>query len=169
MAKPIAAVDFAEMAQVLDLASIIIHDEAGRIQFWTTGCQRLYGWSRGEALGRIVHELLKTSYPLPRDEIMALLRERGSWQGEIEHQKRDGSLVSISSLWVARRGRDRKILSILQNNTDITALKRAQTELESREAHLRSILDTVPEAMIVIDESGAVTSFSAAAWPCRGR
>ena len=33
----------------------------------------------------------------------------------------------------------------------------------SREAHLRSILDTVPEAMIVIDEAGVVTSFSAAA------
>jgi PAS domain S-box-containing protein len=151
------------MAQVLDLANIIIHDEGGRIQSWTTGCERLYGWSRDEAVGRIVHELLKTSYPLPRDEIMAFLRERGSWQGEIEHQKKDSSLIFVSSLWVARRDKNRKIISILQNNADITALKRAQTDLESREAHLRSILDTVPEAMIVMDESGTVTSFSAAA------
>jgi two-component system sensor kinase FixL len=33
----------------------------------------------------------------------------------------------------------------------------------AREAHLKSILDTVPEAMIVIDESGIIQSFSAAA------
>jgi two-component system sensor kinase FixL len=33
----------------------------------------------------------------------------------------------------------------------------------SREAHLQSILDTVPEAMIVIDERGSIQSFSAAA------
>jgi two-component system, LuxR family, sensor kinase FixL len=33
----------------------------------------------------------------------------------------------------------------------------------SREAHLQSILDTVPDAMIVIDECGAIHSFSAAA------
>jgi two-component system sensor kinase FixL len=33
----------------------------------------------------------------------------------------------------------------------------------AREAHLQSILDTVPEAMIVIDERGAVQSFSSAA------
>jgi len=33
----------------------------------------------------------------------------------------------------------------------------------AREAHLQSILDTVPEAMIVIDERGNVQSFSAAA------
>jgi two-component system sensor kinase FixL len=33
----------------------------------------------------------------------------------------------------------------------------------AREAHVKSILDTIPDAMVVIDESGAVQSFSAAA------
>ena len=33
----------------------------------------------------------------------------------------------------------------------------------ARQAHLQSILDTIPEAMIVIDEHGAIQSFSAAA------
>ena len=37
------------------------------------------------------------------------------------------------------------------------------TALRAREAHLQSILDTVPDAMIVIDEHGSMTSFSAAA------
>jgi two-component system sensor kinase FixL len=36
-------------------------------------------------------------------------------------------------------------------------------ELREREAHLQSILDTVPDAMIVIDDKGLVQSFSAAA------
>jgi two-component system sensor kinase FixL len=36
-------------------------------------------------------------------------------------------------------------------------------DLRSREAHLRSILDTVPDAMIVIDEQGIMQSFSSAA------
>lgn len=36
-------------------------------------------------------------------------------------------------------------------------------ELLSREAHLRSILDTVPDAMVVIDERGTMQSFSTAA------
>ncbi len=38
-----------------------------------------------------------------------------------------------------------------------------QRELEIREAHLQSILDTVPDAMIVIDEAGIMQSFSNAA------
>jgi two-component system sensor kinase FixL len=36
-------------------------------------------------------------------------------------------------------------------------------ELASREAHLASILDTVPSAMVVIDERGLITSFSPSA------
>jgi PAS domain S-box-containing protein len=151
------------MAQVLDLTNIIIHDRQGRILYWTTGCQRLYGWSRDEALGKVVYHLLKTRYPLPREEIIRQLRERGSWQGELVQQKKDGSLVSIASLWVARPATDKNISSVLQMNNDITELKRTQAELTTREAHLRSILDTVPEAMIVIDQGGVVTSFSAAA------
>ncbi len=39
----------------------------------------------------------------------------------------------------------------------------ATRELERRERHLRSILETVPDAMIVIDERGRIRSFSAAA------
>ncbi len=38
-----------------------------------------------------------------------------------------------------------------------------QRELEVREAHVQSILDTVPDAMIVIDENGVMQSFSSAA------
>ena len=37
------------------------------------------------------------------------------------------------------------------------------SELHARQAHLQSILDTVPDAMIVIDTQGTMTSFSAAA------
>ena len=163
MATSAAAAELTSLAKILDLANVIIHDVDGRISYWTTGCERLYGWSREEAFGQVVHELLKTEYPQPRSKIVAKLRKEGSWQGEIEHQKKDGSVVSVSTLWVARKSEDDVIHAVLQNNSDITGLKRAQDEIAAREAHLRSILDTVPEAMIVIDATGSVTSFSAAA------
>ena len=41
--------------------------------------------------------------------------------------------------------------------------RRQSQAARAREVHLQSILDTVPEAMIVIDEDGIVRSFSAAA------
>ncbi len=48
-------------------------------------------------------------------------------------------------------------------HTDVTVETEARLSLQEREAHFRSILDTVPDAMIVIDETGVVHSFSVAA------
>lgn len=47
----------------------------------------------------------------------------------------------------------------LRSTQAFEALRR----LEEREAHLQSILDTVPDAMVVIDDKGVMRSFSAAA------
>jgi two-component system sensor kinase FixL len=46
---------------------------------------------------------------------------------------------------------------------------RSVSDLRAREAHLQSILDTVPDAMVVIDERGIMQSFSAAAERLFGR
>ncbi len=43
------------------------------------------------------------------------------------------------------------------------ALDKTEETLRAREGHLRLILDTVPDATVVIDEQGHITSFSAAA------
>ncbi|WP_084730836.1 PAS domain S-box protein [Microvirga vignae] len=43
------------------------------------------------------------------------------------------------------------------------ALKSSEEQLSRSEAHLRSILETVPDAMIVADEKGIIRSFSATA------
>jgi len=51
--------------------------------------------------------------------------------------------------------------SRLRRNAD--DIQKVVRDVEAREAHLRSILDTVPDAMIVIDERGMIQSFSSAA------
>lgn len=45
---------------------------------------------------------------------------------------------------------------------------RTNRDLAEREAHVQSILDTIPDAMVVIDEKGLIRSFSAAAEPLFG-
>ena len=50
-----------------------------------------------------------------------------------------------------------------RNMRDRRAADTRARDLHAREAHLQSILDTVPDAMVVIDVKGVVQSFSAAA------
>jgi PAS domain S-box-containing protein len=154
---------FTRAARALDLANVIVHRGDGTILDWTRGCERLYGWTRQEALGTKVDDLLAIKFPEPRHTIRASLYQTGSWQGELEQTGKDGSKIWTASLWQAQPADEETGFAILQTNTDITGLKRTQSELAAREAHLRSILATVPEAMVVIDEKGLITSFSAAA------
>ena len=50
----------------------------------------------------------------------------------------------------------------LLHRARVSALANAESS-RAREAHVQSILDTIPEAMVVIDERGAIHSFSATA------
>jgi two-component system sensor kinase FixL len=61
-------------------------------------------------------------------------------------------LIGLGIAWFGESLR-RKTLQAADSNRDILA----------REAHLKSILDTVPDAMVVIDEHGLIQSFSSAA------
>ena len=161
--RPVARDELASLADVLDAAPVIIHDVDGRILHWTSGCENLYGYARSESVGQRVHDLLDTRYPVGRDAIVGSLAERGAWQGELDHRAKDGSRLAIQSQWVSRRSADGATTAVLQTNHDVTGLRRTQETLAAREAHLTSILATVPDAMIVSDEHGVITSFSAGA------
>ncbi|MGN7735254.1 PAS domain S-box protein [Ensifer sp. 22564] len=150
-----------KIVSLLEDANLIVHETSGKISHWSKGCERLYGWPRAEAQGELIHHLLATTFPEPVKNIRKKVERHGSWSGELAQKRKDGSKVFVASRWVGLPNGESDL--IVQIDSDITNLKHAQADLVSREAHLRSILETVPEAMVVIDETGLITSFSAAA------
>jgi two-component system, LuxR family, sensor kinase FixL len=133
----------------------------GTITLWSSGMQRLYGYSASDAIGRRSHELLRTEFPRPTAELTNELLQRELWNGELTNYRKDGARVSVASQWSLWR--DGGAAEVIEVHSDVTNLKLVEHNLASREAHLTSILETVPDAMIVIDERGIVQSFSVAA------
>jgi len=150
------------LVHVLDGADIIVHRLEGTITHWSIGCENMYGWAREEAVGEMVDALLATQYPEPVETIRAHLKSRGFWQGEIIHRHKSGHDIHVATRCVLVNLSDGDP-AVIQANSDISALKKAEEAVRSREAHLSSILDTVPDAMVVIDQKGSVLSFSKAA------
>jgi PAS domain S-box-containing protein len=125
-----------EQARILDLASVLIRDLNGRIIFWNTGAEQLYGWTKEEALEKTTHGLLKTEFPRPLEEIKARLLARGHWEGELVHTRRDGERIVVVSHWVLHRDEQGNPKAILEVNNDITERRRAEEEVRRLNSEL---------------------------------
>lgn len=122
---------FRQQAELLDLAhdAIFVRDNRGVIVHWYKGAERTYGWTAKEAIGSKSAELLKTESPKPLAEIESDVSETEFWEGELVHQRRDGTRIVMGSRWAPQRDARGKITAILEINNDITARKRAEAEL----------------------------------------
>ena len=88
-----------QRADLLDLATeaIMVHDLDGVLQFWNSGAEAFYGWTREEVLGRNVHQILRTKLPSPAEEIESVICEGGRWEGNLVQFTKDGREVVVAS------------------------------------------------------------------------
>jgi PAS domain S-box-containing protein len=134
-----------ERAQLLDLThdSIFVRSMNDAISFWNQGAEQLYGWNKKEALGQVSHQLLRTIFPAPLDEITAEVLSTRRWEGELVHTKRNGMQVTVASRWSLREDTRGRPVGILETNNDITERKRA----EYLTGH---VFESSPDSMCII-------------------
>jgi PAS domain S-box-containing protein len=123
-----------QQAALLDLAhdAIFVRDLESRIRFWNQGASEMYGWSGREVEGLISHELLRTQFPVPLEQIEAAVREHGKWEGEIKQVTRDGKALTVESRWSLQLAENGAPLAILEITRDITGRKQAEEALEQK-------------------------------------
>lgn len=148
-----------QLRLALDVAAIAVTRLDGTITYWSQGCQLLYGWSPAEAIGKRKYELLESRSGMDKTVVA---RDAEFSELELTEQRRDGS--EISTLEISRPlERDyappMRVLKML----DISKRVSAVTALRASEARLRSIIETMPDAVVMVDERGLIRNFSAAA------
>ena len=154
LAAIVASSDDAIVAKTLD----------GIVTDWNRGAETIFGYSATDIIGKPIDILLP---PGQEDEEPAIL-ERLKRGERVEHfetrrRRKDGETIDVSLTVSPVWDDSGRLIGASKVARDITAAKRAQVALAEREAHLQSILDTVPDAMIVIDPQGVMQSFSSAA------
>ena len=130
----------------------------GTIVFWTTGMERLYGYTAQEAVGRVSHELLGTNFPAPIPEIMESLEREDEWQGELAHRHRDGSVIQVASHWALQRDADGRKIGITEVNNNITEARHAQQQSEATSELLAAIVTSSDDAILSKTVGGIITS-----------
>ncbi len=125
-----------EQAQMLNLANVMARDLEGHIILWNTGMEKMYGWTKKEALGRISHELLRTEFPQSQEEIRQRLFKYNNWEGDLIHYRKDGQKLIVTSQWVLHTDAAGRAAAILEINNDITERKRAEEQILQLNAEL---------------------------------
>jgi len=158
-------------AALLDLThdTVFVMDMEGVIKYWNRGAEERYGWTAERALGRVVHDLLKTVFPGPIEEIRAEVSRTGRWEGEILHTKKDGTQVVVASRWALQRDERGAPLAILETNNDITERKRAEEALRLSNAYNRSLIEASLDPLVTIGPDGRITDVNAATEAATGR
>ena len=152
-----------EALDLLDLArdAILVLDMDRVIIFWNRGAEELYGWTKNEAMGRTIHELLKTEYPGPIDDFEAEVLSTGRWDGEQVHFKQDGSRVVMASHWTLHRDDEGRPLAIFEINSDITDQKSAEAVLQSRVRQQAAVAELSQSALSGVEPGVLMDSATA--------
>ena len=176
--------DITQQARLLNLSydAILIRDYMDRITYWNLGAQEIYGYTEEEALGCIPHELLKTEFSKPLEEVYETLYRDGRWVGELIHTRKNGQKITVATRWILDQDARGNLISILETNSDITERKNAEAKLrytlenleslvkkrteelekayhslkESEEKY-RNIIETTNEGILVIDSELKIT------------
>jgi PAS domain S-box-containing protein len=111
----------AEQAALLDQATdaILVRDLGGVVRYWNKGAERLYGWTRAEAVGHPIAELIYKDATALADAERILLA-RGEWTGELTHVTKAGREVEVEGRWSLLRGPPDAPPSVLAINSDVT-------------------------------------------------
>jgi PAS domain S-box len=135
---------------MLDLASdaLIVRDMDGRINYWNQGAERMYGWTKKEALGKLTHPLLHTIFPQPHSAILAQLEEQDYWEGELIHTTNYDTKITVFSRWNLQRDEQGKPKAILETNNDITERKQAEIEKQRLISIVESSSDFIGTATL---------------------
>jgi len=120
-------------ASLLELThdTIFVRDMDDVITYWNRGAEELYGWTADQAIGQRARELLRTVFPVPREEILAELVRTGRWDSELTNAKADGARVVVSSRWSLLRDEHDEPIAILATNNDITERKRWENDIRA--------------------------------------
>jgi PAS domain S-box-containing protein len=137
-----------ETAELVDLThdAIFVRTLQNEIIFWNKAAEKLYGWQRDEVYGKSPNEVLHTIFEKSVEEIQTEILETGYWEGELIHQRRDGTSVVVSSRW-AVSAKEGKPTAILESNRDITLRKHEEDKF-------RNLLEAAPDAVVIVDSNG---------------
>lgn len=135
--------------------AIIFTDKTTKIKSWNMGAQSIYGWTAEEALGKVLPDLLVSSFFNESvQSILEIIFKNGTWKGEVAEYTKEGKPVIVLSSASGINDEKGNLIGIIIVNKDISELKlseeKLKTSLKEKEILLKEIHHRVKNNLQVI-------------------
>lgn len=130
--------------------ALVVTDMSGIIIDWNKGSEKLYGYSKQEALGQHVNILhIPEESEHIASEVIAAVQNLGQWSGEVRMVRKDGTIGWIESMCVPVYDENDEMQGAIGINRDITEQKDEKARLQHL-AHYDH-LTKIPNRYLLLD------------------
>lgn len=135
--------------------SISITDINDNILFINEAFLKTYGYDNPtELIGKSINIVRSSTITPETVENILKSTAESFWQGELMNRRKDGSEFPISLSTTTIQNENGEILGMVGVATDITERKHFEEELQAKEAHLSTLIRTIPDLIWVKDING---------------
>lgn len=137
-------------------AAVVTTDLQGEVLSWNKGAELLYGWSRKEAIGSNVRDLIVSDDAETWESTESALDREGRWDGECLKRRRDGSTFPAYVRHRSICDESGRRVGIVAVSMDVSQRKETERELRTARTYLRAVTDSIGQGVYTADNDGRI-------------
>ncbi|MAQ14966.1 MAG: hypothetical protein CMN30_09245 [Sandaracinus sp.] len=122
---------------------VVLTGRDGMLADWSPGAERLFGYTKAEAVGRSPDFVFQFHQPGLNAQVLRALQEKDSWQGELRFRRKDGTEGWCETLVVLVRDDDGSRRLTIGVHRDISARREAEATAQVSAAILENSREAV--------------------------
>lgn len=139
--------------------AIALHDNADRVVDVNTEFTKVFGYSRAEAIGKPINELVASAeFQNEAAAVSQKVIHGEKVELDTKRRRKDGTLVEVSILGAPIIDAGGRQLGDYAIYRDIGARKQAEQELHVQKTYLEKLFNSAPEAIVLHDNNDIVVN-----------
>ena len=152
-----------QLFDAVNVISVQGYDNERRVIYWNEGSERLYGYTKEEAVGQKIEDLI-----IPESMCKFVIDAHSDWvkkdieipASEIILQDKDGNNVPVFSSHVmfTNQYNTKQMYCI---DIDLSDVKKAQADASFNEHMLKTIFEAIPDLFFLMENDGTIIEYHA--------